>query len=119
MSTPSGLIAPHGGQLINRIASDAEKQEFLAQGDRLPRITLDARAQSDLEMIAIGGFSPLKGFMEQKDYELVVEEMHLSNGLPWSVPVTSPFPKKLLIPSKKAIGYALMMPTVALSVSSN
>ncbi|MEB3226001.1 MAG: sulfate adenylyltransferase [Synechococcus sp.] len=101
MSTPSGLIAPHGGQLINRIASDAEKQEFLAQGDRLPRITLDARAQSDLEMIAIGGFSPLKGFMEQKDYELVVEEMHLSNGLPWSVPVTLSVAEEVAEPLKE------------------
>ncbi|AMA09068.1 MULTISPECIES: sulfate adenylyltransferase [unclassified Picosynechococcus] len=101
MSTPSGLIAPHGGQLINRIASDAEKQEFLAQGDRLPRITLDARAQSDLEMIAIGGFSPLKGFMEQKDYELVVEEMHLSNGLPWSVPVTLSVSEEIADPLKE------------------
>ncbi|BAW96535.1 sulfate adenylyltransferase [[Synechococcus] sp. NIES-970] len=101
MSISSGLIAPHGGQLINRIASDAEKQEFLAQGDRLPRITLDARAQSDLEMIAIGGFSPLKGFMEQKDYELVVEEMHLSNGLPWAVPVTLSVSEEIAEPLKE------------------
>lgn len=101
MSTPSGLIAPHGGQLINRIATEAEKQEFLAQGDRLPRITLDARAQSDLEMIAIGGFSPLKGFMEQKDYELVVEEMHLSNGLPWAVPVTLSVSEEIADPLKE------------------
>jgi sulfate adenylyltransferase len=101
MSSPSGLIAPHGGQLINRIASEAEKQEFLAQADTLPRITLDARAQSDLEMIAIGGFSPLKGFMEQKDYELVVEDMHLSNGLPWSVPVTLSVSEEIAAPLKE------------------
>lgn len=88
MSNDSGLIAPHGGQLINRIATPAEREEFLAQGDRLPRVQLDARAISDLEMIAIGGFSPLKGFMEQADYDSVVEEMRLSNGLPWAVPVT-------------------------------
>ena len=81
-------IAPHGGHLINRIATPAEKEEFLAQADKLPRITLDKRATSDLVMIAIGGFSPLKGFMERADYETVVEEMHLSNGVPWSIPVT-------------------------------
>jgi sulfate adenylyltransferase len=81
-------IAPHGGQLINRIATPAERQEYLEQGDRLPRITLDERATSDLVMIAIGGFSPLKGFMGQEDYDLVVESMHLANGLPWSIPVT-------------------------------
>lgn len=81
-------IPPHGGQLINRIATAAERQEFLDQADRLPRIQIDDRAVSDLEMIAIGGFSPLKGFMGQEDYEQVVTDMRLSNGLPWSVPVT-------------------------------
>jgi sulfate adenylyltransferase len=81
-------IPPHGGQLINRIATPGERQEYLSQGDRLPRIQLDERAISDLVMIAIGGFSPLKGFMEQDDYEQVVTDMRLANGLPWSVPVT-------------------------------
>jgi len=88
MSTPIEGIAPHGGQLINRIASEAERQEFLAQADTLPRVQLDERATSDLVMIAIGGFSPLKGFMEQADYERVVEEMYLTSGLPWAVPIT-------------------------------
>ncbi|MFP4008948.1 MAG: sulfate adenylyltransferase [Spirulinaceae cyanobacterium] len=80
--------APHGGHLINRIATAAEKQEFLDQGDKLPRITIDDRAASDLAMIAIGGFSPLIGFMAQSDYETVVTDMRLANGTPWSIPVT-------------------------------
>ena len=87
-NTEQDAIAPHGGQLINCIANEAEKQEFLAQAESLPRVQLDQRAVSDLEMIAIGGFSPLRGFMEQGDYERVVTEMHLENGLPWSIPVT-------------------------------
>jgi len=44
-------------------------------------------AVSDLEMIAIGGFSPLTGFMEQ-GHERVVADMRLANGLPWSIPIT-------------------------------
>ncbi|NEO83737.1 MAG: sulfate adenylyltransferase [Spirulina sp. SIO3F2] len=88
MSTQSNLIAPHGGHLINRIASAAEKQEFLEQGDRLPRVQLDERAFSDLVMIAIGGFSPLIGFMGQADYETVVTDMRLTNGTAWAIPVT-------------------------------
>lgn len=101
MSNESGLIAPHGGQLINRVASEAEKKEFLAQANTLPRVTLDARAQSDLEMIAIGGFSPLKGFMEQADYDTVVSDMHLSNGLPWAIPVTLPVSEEIAEPLKE------------------
>jgi sulfate adenylyltransferase len=81
-------IAPHGGQLINRVATPKEKEEFLAQGEKLPRIQLDKRATSDLVMIAIGGFSPLNGFMEQDDYESVVDDLRLTSGVPWSVPVT-------------------------------
>ena len=82
------LIAPHGGELINRLATSEEKQKFLTQADSLPRVQLDERATSDLVMIAIGGFSPLDGFMAENDYLGVVKDMRLSNGLPWSVPVT-------------------------------
>ena len=88
MSSIIETIPAHGGTLVNRIATGAEKEEFLAQADKLPRVTLDKRAVSDLVMIAIGGFSPLHGFMEQADYERVVDEMRLASDLPWSVPVT-------------------------------
>jgi len=81
-------VAPHGGKLINRIATAAEKAAFLDQANHLPRVQLDERAISDLVMIAIGGLSPLTGFMEQADYEKVVDEMYLVNGLPWAIPVT-------------------------------
>ena len=101
MSIPIPGIAPHGGQLINRIATPAERAEFLAQADTLPRVTLDERATSDLVMIAIGGFSPLKGFMEQADYEKVVEEMYLTNGLPWSIPITLSVSEDVAAPLKE------------------
>ncbi len=81
-------IAPHGGQLVNRIATHNQRQEFLEKADFLPTVQLDKRAISDLEMIAIGALSPLTGFMEQADYESVVDQMRLANGLPWSIPVT-------------------------------
>ena len=82
------LIAPHGGKLINRLATAQEKQDFLAKADSLPRVQLDKRATSDLVMIAIGGFSPIEGFMGQNDYLGVVKEMRLASGVPWSIPVT-------------------------------
>lgn len=86
---PEG-IAPHGGRLVNRIATHNQRLEFLEKADFLPIVQLDKRAASDLEMIAIGAFSPLTGFMEQADYESVVDQMRLANGLPWSIPVTLP-----------------------------
>ncbi|NJK50434.1 sulfate adenylyltransferase [Candidatus Gracilibacteria bacterium] len=95
MTTHTDGIAPHGGQLVNRIATPAERAEFLAQAEKLPRVKLDERATSDLIAIAIGGFSPLKGFMEQEDYEKVVDDMRLTNGLPWSIPVTLPVEEEI------------------------
>ncbi|NET43307.1 sulfate adenylyltransferase [Okeania sp. SIO2B3] len=86
---PNGIPA-HGGHLINRIATPAERQEFMEKAESLPQVKLDKRALSDLVMIAIGGFSPLNGFMEAADYETVVTDMRLQNGLPWSIPVTLP-----------------------------
>jgi sulfate adenylyltransferase len=101
MSTQTYGIAPHGGQLINRIATESEKAEFLEQADSLPRVQLDERATSDLVMIAIGGFSPLKGFLEQADYEKVVDDMHLVNGLPWAIPVTLSVTEEIAEPLKE------------------
>jgi sulfate adenylyltransferase len=81
-------IAPHGGVLVNREVSGAERDALIARAASLPVITLDERQLSDLEMIAIGAFSPLTGFMGQADYTRVVGDMRLSNGLPWTIPVT-------------------------------
>jgi sulfate adenylyltransferase len=104
-------IAPHGGQLINRFASPAQQQEFQSKADHLPRVKLDARAFSDLELIAIGGFSPLTGFMDQADYDRVVQEMHLANGLPWSIPITLSVAEEVAAPLKEGSLVRLDDPT--------
>lgn len=97
---PDG-IAPHGGQLINRIATPEQRQVFLDKADFLPRVQLDDRATSDLVMIAIGAFSPLTGFMTQADYEPVVANMRLANGLPWSIPITLSVSEEVAEPLKE------------------
>ncbi|MGE0680994.1 MAG: sulfate adenylyltransferase [Candidatus Binatia bacterium] len=83
----AGPIAPHGGQLINRLVTGAHRDELLVKARTLPTLQLDERAQSDVEMIAVGAFSPLPGFLGEKDYDSVVEHMRLANGLPWSIPI--------------------------------
>jgi sulfate adenylyltransferase len=85
-----GSIAPHGGQLVNRILRGALREAALEQAMSFPRVQLTRMAVSDLEMIAVGAFSPLTGFMGKADYDSVVDTMRLSNGLPWSIPVTLP-----------------------------
>jgi sulfate adenylyltransferase len=81
-------IAPHGGTLVDRFVPAERRPEVAAQAALLARIPLDARQISDLELIAIGAASPLTGFLSQADYESVVHNMRLANGLPWSIPIT-------------------------------
>jgi len=81
-------IAPHGGRLVQRFADAEERKSWLARVTSLPQIVLTRREISDLEMIAIGAFSPLEGFLSEADYESVVTNMRLANGLPWTIPVT-------------------------------
>lgn len=88
--TITNTIEAHGGKLINREVSDLLKKELLAESKSLSAITLNPWNLSDLELIAIGGFSPLTGFMNEADYTNVVEDLHLSNGLVWSIPITLP-----------------------------
>ncbi|MEM6837847.1 MAG: sulfate adenylyltransferase [Cyanobacteria bacterium P01_C01_bin.120] len=88
MTLSPDVTTAHGGPLINRIATPEQHQIFLEAAASMPRITLDERAVSDLVMIAIGGFSPLQGFMGRADYDTVVTDMRLANGLPWAIPVT-------------------------------
>src|ERR671933_159881 len=81
-------IAPHGGRLINRLVHGEEGDELRRRAADLPSLHLNARQLSDLELIGSGALSPLEGFMERADYDSVVEEMHLANGLPWTIPIT-------------------------------
>ena len=82
------LITPHGGKLINRVLSAEAAQEATKSAGSLPSITLSAREQGDLEMIAIGAFSPLTGFMGRKDFTSVCKDMRLADGTVWPIPVT-------------------------------
>jgi sulfate adenylyltransferase len=50
--------------------------------------TVTPRQRCDLEMILVGGFAPLQGFLSRVDYESVLERDRLASGALWPVPVT-------------------------------
>jgi sulfate adenylyltransferase len=85
---PSDQIAPHGGKLINRLVEGDAKKELAGKAKSFPAFPLSRRKLCDLEMLAVGAYSPLEGYLSRKDYESVVTSMHLANGLPWSIPIT-------------------------------
>jgi len=83
------LISPYGGEaLVDLLTTGEARQELIAQASQLPSIQISARALCDLELLASGGFSPLDRFMGKSDYERVVNEMRLSNGVLFPLPIT-------------------------------
>ena len=92
---PTHLIAPHGGTLINRLASPQEAGAIAARAAGLPRLSLSLREAADLDLIAVGGMSPLTGFMNRADYESTVSNMRLADGTLWSLPITLSAPSDI------------------------
>jgi sulfate adenylyltransferase len=90
------LISPYGGSLVNLIVTDEEREELLSRSSRLPSVQISARALCDLELLAVGAFSPLDRFMNQADYERVLTEMRLKNGVLFPIPITLPLDEDAL-----------------------
>ncbi|WP_303985517.1 sulfate adenylyltransferase [Niallia circulans] len=82
------LSQPHGGKLINLYDPNYDISELKVE------LEIDTIALSDLELIGNGAYSPLTGFLSQKDYEAVVENMRLATGEVWSIPITLPISKE-------------------------
>ena len=83
----TSLVGPHGGHLVNRVATAAQHEDQVVD---LPTIMLDANTQMEVEQIAIGAYSPLDGFMGEQDFHSVLTEMRLSDGTIWPLPITLP-----------------------------
>ena len=78
----------HGGPLVELLVRRSEADALRERAASLPVARLSSRSLSDLELLAVGGYSPLEGFMTQADYRSVVTDMHLASGLPWPMPIT-------------------------------
>ncbi|GAB4432067.1 MAG: sulfate adenylyltransferase [Chloroflexi bacterium OHK40] len=86
--TTNPTIPPHGGTLTDRVLRGSARDEAIARARQAPRVTLNEVGLSDLELIATGVFSPLKGFLGRADYERVVGEARLADGTLWPIPIT-------------------------------
>lgn len=84
------LITPYGGKLVNLIVEGEEHTELAKQANALPSIQLSPRSLCDIELLAVGAFSPLDRFMSKADYGSVLQNMRLSNGTVFPIPITLP-----------------------------
>jgi sulfate adenylyltransferase len=87
------LIQPHGGKLVDRSLQGIERETAFERAHLLPRLTLSQRNLANLECIATGLYSPLEGFVDEKEYYNIVNNMRLGSGLAWSIPVTLQVPQ--------------------------
>ena len=84
----NGLIAPHGGKLVDAMVEPDRAEELKSISVEWPSWDLTHRQLNDLELLLVGGFSPLTGFMTREDYEPVRDDMRLASGLVWPMPIT-------------------------------
>lgn len=80
-------IAPHGGELINRLLSGADLDAAKEKAAGLPKITVDTYAAFDIDGIAKGIFSPLTGFCTEAEVKNILDNMELKPGVPWTIPL--------------------------------
>jgi sulfate adenylyltransferase len=84
------LVSPYGGELINLLVPEEERLEIKEHAAHLPSLRLSSRSVCDLEIMAVGGFSPLDRFMGEEDHQRVIDEMRLQDGHLFPIPITFP-----------------------------
>ena len=87
MTTTEFFVKPHGDKLVNLLVDPDKAESLKTESEQYPSLTLTQRQVCDLELLMNGAFSPLTGFMNQADYESVVENMRLADGTVWPVPI--------------------------------
>lgn len=96
MTKKGKIIEPYGGELISLLVSEQERVDWLAKANQYPSHQLTDRSLHDLELMAVGGFSPLMTFMGEQDYNRVLTEMRLENGVLFPIPITLTIEKEAL-----------------------
>ncbi len=92
----SSLIPPYGGTLVDLVVRGEEREALLAKAAHYPSLQITDRNLHDLELLAVGAFSPLDRFMGKADYQRVLTEMRLADGTLFPIPITLTIDKEAL-----------------------
>jgi sulfate adenylyltransferase len=104
------LVSPHGGALVDLVVSAERAAELKELSRGWPSWDLEERQLCDLELLVNGGFSPLRGFLGQADYESVCERMRLADGTLWPMPVNLDLPEERAAELGPGVSLALRDP---------
>jgi sulfate adenylyltransferase len=102
------LITPHGGKLKPLLLKGEALKEALHKAKTLQKIRMTTRERDDLIMMGIGAFSPLDGFMGKGDWKGVCDEMKMTNGIFWPIPISLSVSKKEASKIREGQGVALI-----------
>ena len=80
-------------ELVEIVVAGEERERLIAHASTLPSVQISDRSLNDLELLAVGAFSPLRQFMGKTDHDRVLEDMRLADGTLWPMPITLPVPE--------------------------
>ena len=80
----NSLIPPHGGSLVQNYLEEDIK---VIEGENLPKLFIDEQTALDVEQLAVGTYSPIKGFMDLNEMYSVLDSYRLTNGDVWTLPI--------------------------------
>eukprot|EP01036_Dinobryon_divergens_P029684 gene29684-38813_t len=111
------VSTPHGGKLVNTMVVDnSQKNDLIASCDI--EAELDERQLCDVELLMQGGFSPLDGYMDEADYKSVVNDLKLSSGLIFGLPVVYDTSDPNIVPGKRVLLKYNKVPIAVMDVTS-
>jgi sulfate adenylyltransferase len=113
----TSMAVPHGGQLVNTLLKDENAKKAAINSCDF-ELELDERQLCDVELLMQGGFSPLTGYMDEPDYLSVVNDMKLSNGLIFGLPVVYDTNNDRVVPGAKVLLSYQGTPIAKFDVSS-
>ena len=93
---------PHGGKLVTTMLKDEAAKQAAIKSCQF-KVELDERQLCDVELLMQGGFSPLDSYMDEANYKSVVNDMKLTNGLIFGLPVVFDTADPRVVPGAKVL----------------